>query len=196
MGLPDMWAEKQAELRSFLSQLFPSSAAEKFWHLWLRQGDRTCHRDQHGISSLLSSSASLQCPPCQTPPPSWQHRSCSFPLPVWLLGGIQSWHHCPATTGLGGSGVPQDSGQGHRLSPCMALARSKMSIRSIQPITVARMVLGAVCAVNHGPWGGKSMEKDSVQSPAQSSTTSFFNKCVTLPEKLLVFSSQTRLIFL
>lgn len=39
-----MWEEKQAELRSFLSQhsLFHSSAAEKVQHLWLRQGDRKC----------------------------------------------------------------------------------------------------------------------------------------------------------
>lgn len=113
-------------------------------------------------------------------------------LPVWLLGGSQShhwagWSRCP-------------SRQWARTSPVTShgpsQSRSKMSTRSIQPITVAWMVLGAACPVNHAPWGRKSMEKDFVKSPAQSSITSFFKKCVTLPEKLLVFSSQTRLIFL
>lgn len=197
------WGSLRCEKKSrqnweaFLSQhsFSLNSAAEKVQHLW--SGRVTGNVPGISMGSAHSRAVLALCSAHPAtlllPLGSWGPAP-SF-LPVWLLGGIQSWHHCPATFGLGGSGVPHDSGQGH-LSPCMALARSKMSIKSIQPITVAWMVLGAVCAVSHAPWAAESRDKDSVQSPAQSSTTYFFNKCVTLPEKLLVFSSQTRLIFL
>lgn len=78
MRLPEMWEGKQAELRSFsqptltLPQLCGREVSLPFkvQHAWLRQGHKwgmSC-----GIStgsSVQSSSASLQWPPCQSTPP-------------------------------------------------------------------------------------------------------------------------------
>lgn len=148
-------------------------------------------------SSLWSRSASPQC---------W-----SLPDQSSLLGAeVMLPHFSQFDYWEASKALPCHHWAGWLTSPCRCLckditchllwwqiqSRSKMSIKSIQPITVAWMVLGAACIVNHAPWGGESTEKDFVKSPAQSSKTSFFNKCVTLPEKLLLFFSQTRLIFL
>lgn len=182
------------------THLFRNSVAEKFL-CPSRFNTAGSGRATGGIStgsSLLSSSASLQWPLCQTAPPSWEQRTCSLISPSLITGRHPKLVPLPCHHWAGGSGVPHDSGR--RTSPVTlhgpTQSRSRMSIKGIQPIAVAWMVLGAACTVTRAPWGGESMEKDFVNNPAQSSTTSFFNKCVTLPEKLLVFSSQTRLIFL
>lgn len=209
MRLPEMWEEKQAELRSFsqptltLPQLCGREVSLPFkvQHAWLRQGPvqvRDILWNQNGKLSqeqfCLSAVATL---PEHSSLLGSRGLAPSF-LPVWLLGGSQSWCPCPATTGLGGSGVPHDSGQGDTVTlhgPSQSRPPKWAPGASSPALWLGWcLVAPALSIMLH--WGGHNMEKDFVKSPAQSSTTSFFNKCVTLLEKLLVLSSQTRLIFL
>lgn len=204
MGLPETWEEKQAELSfSHPTLTLPQPCSREVClpfevqHLWLRQGHRWSP-----VESAWEAQSWAVVPLCSGHP---DRLLLLLGAEVLLLPFSQFdyWEAakagCPALLPL--SGWPRcPSGQWVRTSPVTlhgpSQSRSKMSTRSTQPITVALMVLGAAFSVNHAPWGGENMEKDFVKSPAWNSITSFFNKCVTLPEKLLVFSSQTRLIFL
>lgn len=190
-------AGRTGKLFSLNTHLFHNSVAEKLLcpSRFNTAGSGKATGEIRMGSSLLSSSASPQWPPCQTSPPSWEQRTCSFispslitgrhpklvPLPCHHWAGwlrCSSWQWAKNITRHLAWPYPVQIQNEHQEHPAHRCGLD-----------------GAWCCL-HCQSCTMGMEKGFVNNPAQSSTTSFFNKCVTLPEKLLVFSSQTKLIFL
>lgn len=157
-----MWEGKQAELRSFSHPtLFYNSVAEKFPRPLRLNTPGSGRATGNGCpaESAWEAQSRAVLPLCSGHPAravlslGSRGLALSF-LPVWLLGGSQSWCPCPATTGLAGSGVPHNMGKDITVTlHGSSQSRPKMSIRSIQPSTVAWMVLGGSWVVNHAPLG-------------------------------------------